>query len=115
MDISLLRLEQAMRVLLEHDRSITTGQVLVFLEVARATDGVEVKWIGRHLGAPGPAVVRALQHLTAVHGVGEHAALHRLIEVRDPPMERRRHVAYLSREGRELARELHRVIAGGGG
>ncbi len=115
MDMQLLRLERAMRILLDHDKGITTRQVLVFLEIARATDGIEVAEIGHHLGAPPGEVNRALKHLTAVHGVGEHAPLHRLIEARDPPGERRKNVAYLSPVGRTLARELHRALEGGGG
>jgi len=112
MDRQLYRLETALKALLDHDAAMTTRQMLVFLEVARATDGVEARTIEQHLHAPAHGLDRDLAHFGHVRGPGA-PAFHRLIDVRNPPGDRRQRVAFLSREGHMLAEQVNRIMESG--
>lgn len=112
MDRRLFRLEQALRVLIAHDAAISTRQVMVFLEVARATDGVEAALIERHLNCSPEEISRNLNHFRSARGAGQKE-FSQLIEVRNPPGDRRERVAFLSAAGHKVAEEMHRVLEGG--
>ena len=112
MDRQIFRCERALRVLLEYDATMSARQVVVFLEIARATDGIEAAIIERQLGGNRAAVTQALGHLRSTYGTGTKRGLHKLIEVRDPPGDRRKTVAFLSPEGRKVVAEMQRVMEG---